>query len=550
MYKVLFLLPLMGCLSETATGLTAFNLSRDSDEVEEPVDSERRSLMLEARDGSGGFRIRVRDLTGGNGHKDYWQSDLSCASQGVASEETTGGLTEYWLDCTHNDFDGRVSLAANFTPQTDDENHVEVWLDNQLVGASITNAMYLMRINGASYPEKGEDLKARFLVEEWISNPMVQMRESGEMTTRAGHLPICDNATPRNCVWKNRNKGTPAMSLHTPDWGMLLHTMDPDNADSGYLVLGGAVNEELESRLDFGYEAQLSNTDVEANGGGLIRISPVLSARTLPAELPLNDAWWEALEVYRDYVENETNLLPEVPLTQSPTFAPWSETCVYNALYVLDEHGNVKVDDIAQFFDEMMAFYAEPGDPVDICPLLWAALSDAPYAFKPGTQELIDALHTAADRYPNVEVHPVFYVNNACADPSFDVPASAWTLYNNKHWICHDGTSWTIDPSVKEVSDALRAILPVAFEMGFEGVYHDAPFGDYIVPDTGGDRRFGVASLMATCSRIRTNIAPSRLRSGFAGQSRAKKPPLGHFFHSRWISRILMGHEDRETKKV
>jgi hypothetical protein len=403
-------------------------------------------------------------------------------------------LAEYWLDCTHPDLDGKIGIAAIFTPVEADDTHVRVWLDNNLIGASVTTAMYVMRIDEASYPARGADLRSRFLLDDWIFNPMAQMREVGEMTNRGGHKPICDNTAQRNCLYKKRNKGTPAMSLHTPDWGMLMHTMDPDNADSGYLMLGGALNDDGEPRLDFGYLAQLSDTDIAANGGGIMPISPTLSIRTLPATAPLNDAWWEALDVYREYVETETDLLPVAPLGQDPAFAEWSETCIYNALFVLDDDGVVKVDEITDFFDEMMAFYGELGDPVDICPLAWAALSYAPFEFAPGTQALLDSLKAAAEAYPNVDVHPMFYVDSACAQPSFDAPASAWILDGNDDPIlCHDGVAWLIDPSEPVVGDALRGMLPTALDMGFEGVYHDAPFGDYLVTNAGADRRFGEA---------------------------------------------------------
>lgn len=464
----------------------------------------RRPLRLEPRDGGGGFRLVVRPLADGATDFVVWERELGCAHRGIGPGVGADELVQSWLGCAVPGVTGTLSLSVHFLRVGEGETRIRVMLDNQLADASLVSVAVVHRLAAESMPADPErELYARFLFDAWIPNPLDRMRANREVTTHALPAPIGEPGGD-DALYRNRNKATPTLSVHTPDWGLLVHTLDAANTDTGELLLGSGETDGGERRMDFGYEARLSNVHLPGNGGGRMRVGPDLRSVVLPADPPVSESWWEAAEAYRQFLEAESpELLPSHRAASAPWLAPWAGECVYTVRNIGRERpgrpGALEVVDPEAFIEEMrrLATFFGQGlgseETLHVCPLLWGVASYAPYRLAEGAREVLLGLAELERELPAVELHPLFYVDTSCAHPgSAAIPDEAFDRTASgeyAHRCTHETNAWTVHNGHPAVRAELDRFVDEALDIGFEGVYHDAPFGEHRAGAASGANR-------------------------------------------------------------
>ena len=444
------------------------------------------ALALEPRDGSGALRFEIKTP---DGTIERWESELTCdyVFAGPLNPQHTE-LARYWERCTVPDVDGHVSFLIRYLKDDDDVWRLQTELDNGLSGdAKLISLAYVFRVAGAALGSDPNSVYARFYAEDWIQDPARNMRLHKENPFHAalGHKPPIRDEN--GDLYVNRNKATPALSLHTPNSGLLVHTTDPANADTGMLIMGGGETEDGDPRLDFGYQILLEHPAEPPVG--LQPIGPELRAVVLPGGRAPQDSWWDAVEAYDAYLESPgVSLLPEHPLRESPEIAPWATECVYGAwnvaVYDPEQRINVVRANQSMFSDlpELVAHHREvmaDDEVLHVCPLLWSLVTYAPYAIGDDGLELLANLEALDDELENVEIHPMFYVASGCAHPGAGLDPDAF-VEDPPSWGCfHEPGAKTVKPWHPAVQEELRRFSRWAFANGFEGIYHDAPFGEH-----------------------------------------------------------------------
>jgi hypothetical protein len=296
---------------------------------------------------------------------------------------------------------------------------------------------------------------------------------------------------------RNRNKVSSMMSVHTPDWGFMLHGTDPDNADPGWLLVGSNPNDDDILSLEFGYEYKLQGEYQAGNGvSGPMQMGPTLRGQHLAAERTLDSAWWEALDAYIPFLEDETDLLPELNLANAQYPAQWAQDCLFAVWNVGPpgaESEDVSFDgrpeagpvyDLSRFIDEFETvvdeYESEDGEALVFCPLLWDFHTYGPRAPRPAAVALLEELKARA-KERNVEFHPGTYylpqvaeINRLEGHPMQD--AIVYTAAGEP-MSQGDGLVRMDQSHPALIADVMES-LESEYALGIHWAYHDSPFGE------------------------------------------------------------------------
>jgi len=444
-------------------------------------------LRLEPRDGWGPFFIRTSPLVQQQypPAEDFPSSEWACDKQQVYAP--AGIVAILWSGCRVDHLDrlpdpgayaGDFDVAALFVRRDATGVELRMWVDNRLE-VGIDRFRYVMRVAGQSLPVDPADMRALFGYDDYIDDPLHNLRKRFDNIAWLNQVASFEGDTGRHFV-RNRAKVSSMMSVHTPAWGFVLHGTDPDNADPGWLVLGSNPNEDDILSIEFGYEYKLQGEYVAGNGTGApMQMGPALRGSLLAAGRPLDTAWWEALDAYVPFLEDESNLLPGYNLKTAAYPAQWAQECLFAAW-------NVTGDDLSYFLGEFRAvaehYASADGEPLVFCPLLWGFHSVAPRVARPPAVALLAQLRDMAAEL-NVEFHPGAYYLPWVADLERlgGHPIEDAILYkaNGQPYDTGEGTVM-VAQNHQAVIDHVMDTIDQEYDLGIEYVYHDNPFREMV----------------------------------------------------------------------
>ena len=419
-----------------------------------------------------------------------WQG---CRVEGATAGELIDGDFDVWVVFNVLDPDGNTE--------------VDVWLDNRLDGHAIGDLRLIFRVDPQTLGDP--DLTyTYFMYDEWTQDPLMHLATANlnphVHLLQFGWMP--EDVANNTGFYRNRIKTKPVLSMHTPAWGTLVTTRDVDNAEPGWLLLGSNSGS-----LEFGYDFRMPNDRTEHNGGGLIRMGSGLRLAPLPAEAPVEHAWWETAATYRQLIEG-SGLLPAEPLAQASFPSTWSHNCVHMGGRWQASTTDAYVDAVRQ----SAAFYtAGAGDDmIDMCVNVWG-WSDhtAPYAAAPGFDELLDKLQ-ALEGELGIGMHVTLYVNPQIVDeqtmPASFQPGIVRDERGNPR--CFTSSAGRREcfafPGYAPIVASLENVLTSYYDKGVHGVYFDAPFAEGTVdyPLLGGPSRVPHWSMRQAVQRIADHL--------------------------------------------
>ena len=456
-------------------------------------------LGLVPRDGWGPFTIRTAPSaeTGSPAAVDIPSSEWACASKNVYAQPAE--VLILWRGCRVDSsprledasaYAGDFDVAASFRRQDDASVDLDLWLDNRLA-VGIERFRYVMRIDPATLPTDSGQIRAQFGYDDYITDPLSSLRELP--ANAVWRAQVASSETDERFFVRNRVKVTSMLSLHTPDWGYLIHTTDPDNADTGWLVLGSNPDDDGRLSLEVGYEYRVPGAWQPGNGTAEpMKLGPTLRGEALPAERSLDSAWWEAVDAYVPFLEDETDLLPGFDLATAPYPAAWAQQCLYTVWNIVGSQvdSDTPYAAYAQPFldrlaDVARAYAREDGAMPVICPLLWDFHTYAPHTPHVYSMRLLEDLHALADDL-GVELHPGTYYlpwstdyDRARVHPTLK---DAMVLKANGEPDLGLGDNGTIHVRLAQdhpaVKSELRDTLRFLYDNGLDWAYHDNPFAE------------------------------------------------------------------------
>ncbi len=445
------------------------------------------ALLLEPRGGWGPFYIRTSPLASDHypPAQEFPSDEWECAAQEVHAPANI--VTILWSGCRVDHLErledpsayaGDFDVAVIFSKRDADSVDIQMWVDNRLA-VGIGRFRYVMRLAQESLPENPDEMTALFGYDDYIESPLENLRSIVPTSAWLNQVAFFEGDTGRHFV-RNRGKVNSMLSLHTPDWGFVLHGTDPDNADPGWLLLGSNPDKHGEPGIEFGYQYKLQGEYEAGNGrAGPMQMGPTLRGKTLPAERPLDTAWWEALDAYVPYLENETDLLAGFDLTHGTFPAQWAQDCLFAAWIVIP-------DDLSLFVDEFQAvvnYYSDPNqEPLVFCPMLWGFHTYAPRMPRQAAVKLLAQMQEMATT-SNVELHPGAYYLPWIAD--YDRlnghPIKDAVILNaiGEPNINNDGTVMVAQNHPAVLED-VRQTIDMEYDLGIHYIYHDNPFREMV----------------------------------------------------------------------
>jgi hypothetical protein len=487
--------PILSHLSSTST---AWNTV---DEGVADVAKASLRVVLEERNGWGPFFIQTSPLAPIDGDvspyppvEQFPSSEWACETDQVFTRDGEVLILRAGCRVDHLDrlvdadaYAGDFDAAAYFVDREDGGLDLQMWVDNRLE-VGIDRFRYVMRIAPEALPANTEDLRVLFGFDDYLLDPLNNLRDWNRSLTNSVawmyQVASVEGDTDRYFV-RNRNKVSSMMSVHTPDWGFMLHGTDPDNADPGWLLVGANPSDDGTISLEFGYEYKLQGEYQAGNGvSGPMQMGPTLRGQHLAAERPLDAAWWEALDAYIPYLEDETDLLPDVDLANSAYPAEWAQDCLFAVWNVGPPGGanTVTEDDLAKFKDEFEAvmdtYASADGEPLVFCPLLWDFHTYSPRTIRPAAAGLLKELQAMAVER-NVELHAGAYYLPYMADPDRLVghPMQDAVIYTvaGVPLSGGDGLVFLDQAHPAVIADMLNT-LETEYDLGVDWAYHDNPF--------------------------------------------------------------------------
>lgn len=486
-------------------------------------------IRLAERGGAGPFHVVLNHVEDGAVVRaEHPSRDWICERKVASATEELGAIQ--WIGCRVPDIDedgdgrperttrGDFDVTLTFVPEEDGALAFDVLVDNRM-DVPMETFRFVLRIDPATLGSDPSQVYAYFGLDEWIEDPVRAMASDRVDRRHAfvrGGAYLDESAT--SGFYANRLNPRPMLSIHTPEWGLLVHERDPDNAVPGELLLGSN-----DGSLELGYQLRMPMDRAPGNGGEPIRIGAGFRAVTLPANARPEDAWTEAALAYRAYAL-EAGLLPEETLAESPFPAAFAHDCLYQVFNIApDASGRVPVDHWADFARRSIRFYArgvtarddDDAATADVqqrrfCPLLWGWSDVGPYAPHEGVLELLERFAAIADE-EGVEIYPLVYVLSGLVEGE-----SARGTFLDEAMV-RDPSGAIVNRSVVPILASHPAfaehVLDTVDRMyahGVRGVYFDAPFGEHTTDyRLGGDSRLthaGIRTLMRRAAERLTEL--------------------------------------------
>jgi len=453
-------------------------------------------VVLEERSGWGPFFISTSSLAPTDGNsgtaayppaEDFPSSEWACEADQVFTQEDAVLIVRTGCRVDHLDrlidsaaYGGDFDAAAYFVHREDGGVDLQMWVDNRL-DVGIDRFRYVMRIDPDALPAGAEDLRVLFGFDDYLMDPLNNLREQYDSAAWMYQVASVEGGTDRYFV-RNRNKVSSLMSVHTPDWGFMLHGTDPDNADPGWLLVGSNPDDDGTLSLEFGYEYKLQGEYQAGNGvSGPMQMGPTLRGQTLAAERTLDSAWWEALDAYIPFLEDETDLLPDLDLANAEYPAQWAQDCLF-AVWNVGPPEDEPDYELSRFIDEFETVVDEyesvDGEPLVFCPLLWDFHTYGPRVPRPEAVALLEELKKrAAER--NVELHAGAYYLPwvAEADRLDGHPMQDAIVYTaaGQPQSQGDGLVMVDQSHPALIADVLQTV-EAEYALGIHWAYHDNPF--------------------------------------------------------------------------
>lgn len=295
-----------------------------------------------------------------------------------------------------------------------------------------------------------------------------------------------DRTDPSAGFYHNRLNIADVLSIHAfdtngdPAWGLGVYAFDPENSDTGNLLVASNPDTSGRSSIEFGYDVVFPNDHLENNAapGSWIPMAAML-LRSLPCVTPKEYAWWENVEFVKSQL-----LLPlqwvgqPSPIHSSPA---WSRTAVLGVGYAVGDVAQARFEAtrIRSFFQKYDAHRYQLQD----------------YHYVPAvthwTDELYFAPPTAAfselmrrvGRYPpgvRSRTHILTYLSTSFYTSTRpNHPLEITRAFNDQYQpYAGFGVNWYVDPSHPAFVAAYDQAINDLRGEGVEGVYFDNPFGD------------------------------------------------------------------------
>lgn len=470
----------VGCLSFP---LTAVSAALDTGSSSRPW---APGGIYEERNRTGPLYLSVARDVGGPfpAVEGYWSRDWTVERQ---TAETQGAkTTERWLGCrlpsdkVTGDFDVEVEYTVRGRGC-----EVRTYLTSRL-SLGVFDLRHVLRVRPAATPQPASTY-ALFGMDEWVRDPVARL--TADRVNRK--LPTAPTGfideSPGHGLYRNRCSPRPMVSIHTGQWGLMVHDLDPDNAASGSLLMGSN-----DGALEFGWSYRVPGEHKPGNGrrGVRIPVGPAIRFVPLPARSDAENGWWDALEAYKKHAL-ETGLLPRTLLKDKNVPAEWAR----DSLSLVVNVGMPVVGDPRRTIDpgpataiiRSLARFYRAGGQRRFTPMLWAWSAVGPYQAPPGFDESLARLREV-ERELDVEIHPAIYLHGCMlSKAALGTPLEACLMRDLRGqpftWGGDLYNAQADHPMfLAEIERTVRSMVG----RGVRGFYFDAPFGEEM-PDYSQD---------------------------------------------------------------
>jgi hypothetical protein len=362
---------------------------------------------------------------------------------------------------------------------------MQMYLTSRLsVGVFDLRQVFRMSPAATPWPEKTYVL---FGMDEWVQDP-VALLTANRVNRKLPTSPTAflDEGSGHG-LYRNRSSPRPMISIHTEQFGLMVHDLDPDNAASGSLLVGSN-----DGALEFGWAYRVPAEHKPGNGrhGARIPVGPAIRFVPLPGQTDVENGWWDSLRIYKEHAAR-AGLLGPLLLKDKNVPADWARDSLSFVVNVGtpvggDPKHKIAAGPAAEIIRSMASFYGLGGQR-RFTPMLWAWSAVGPYKAPPGFDELLARIHEI-ERELGVEIRPAIYMHACMLSQSAigtpletclmrDLRGKPFTwgggLYN-----AHADHPVFLAEIERTVSEMVR--------QGVRGFYFDCPFGEEM-PDYGGD---------------------------------------------------------------
>jgi hypothetical protein len=391
-----------------ATSLSAASPSVDTRSVLTPWVS---GDMLAERGRTGSLYISLARDVGGPfpGVEGYWSREWKDGHRTV--EVKDGSVVERWLgyripdERVKGDFDVEIEYTCR-------ENQCEVrtYLTSRLnIGVCDLRHVFRMSPVVSAQPDKTFVL---FGMDEWVQDPVTRLAADRVNRKLATAPTAFLDEGENHGLYRNRCSPRPMISIHTRQFGLVVYDLDPDNAASGSLLVGSN-----DGALEFGWAYRAPAEHKPGNGrrDTRIPIGPAIRFVHLPGRPDVENAWWDALRVYREYAI-QSGLLASPLLKDRNVPATWARD---NLSFVVnvgtpvggDPKHKITADSAIEIIRGMVRFYRATGQR-RFTPMFWGWSAVGPYQAPDGFDDLLARVREM-ERQLDVEIHPAVYMH-AC----------------------------------------------------------------------------------------------------------------------------------------
>ncbi|MHB1462561.1 MAG: hypothetical protein ACYC1M_14835 [Armatimonadota bacterium] len=361
---------------------------------------------------------------------------------------------------------------------------LRAYLRNRM-NIGVCELRHVLRFSPGATPNP-ERTYVLFGMDEWVQDP-IQRLASKRVNRKLATAPtgFVDEGSGYG-LYLNRCSPRPMISIHTERFGLMVHDLDPDNAASGFLMVG-ANNGAVE--FGYAYRAPSEHKPGNEQHGRRFAIGPGIRLQRLPENADVDSAWWDALHAFKEYALR-TALLPRKMLKQRNVPAEWARDSLSLVVNVGtpvagDPKHVINPGPAVDIIRSMARFYRKQGQR-HFTPMIWGWSAVGPYRITPGFEELLLKLHDV-ERELDVEIHPAVYMHGCMLSTAvIGTPLEACLMRDLRGkpftW---GGDLYNAHADHPLFINEIERTVKEMVQRGVRGFYFDAPFGEGM-PDYAG----------------------------------------------------------------